>query len=150
MPCAAQTTPAPACSAPGTGMVLPLPFGRGVLVCGAPILVPREGMGRRACRQIEAAMTRAAERGGRAVPGVIAAGMALGAARAARRCCAAMLRRRVARGKEDRGPARRSVEGIEPTPRPPGPLLWLHAASVGEAVSVAAGADQPRARGARR
>jgi 3-deoxy-D-manno-octulosonic-acid transferase len=27
-------------------------------------------------------------------------------------------------------------QGIDPTPRPPGKLLWLHAASVGEAVSV--------------
>ena len=46
-----------------------------------------------------------------------------------------MLRRRVARGKEiaDRLPERR---GLDRTPRPPGRLLWLHAASVGEAVSV--------------
>jgi len=46
-----------------------------------------------------------------------------------------MLRRRVARGKEwaDRLPERR---GIDPTPRPPGRLIWLHAASVGETVSM--------------
>ncbi len=46
-----------------------------------------------------------------------------------------MLRRRVARGKEiaDRLPERR---GIDPTPRPAGRLLWLHAASVGETVSL--------------
>ncbi len=46
-----------------------------------------------------------------------------------------MLRRRVARGKEI---AARLPErwGIEPTPRPPGRLLWLHAASVGESQSV--------------
>lgn len=46
-----------------------------------------------------------------------------------------MLRRRVRRGKEiaARLPERR---GLDPTPRPPGRLLWLHAASVGEAVSV--------------
>lgn len=46
-----------------------------------------------------------------------------------------MLRRRAARGKEvaARLPERR---GIDATPRPPGRLLWLHAASVGEAVSV--------------
>ncbi|GAC1342843.1 MAG: 3-deoxy-D-manno-octulosonic acid transferase [Acetobacteraceae bacterium] len=45
------------------------------------------------------------------------------------------LRRRVARGKETaaRLPER---EGHDPTPRPAGRLLWLHAASVGEAVSV--------------
>lgn len=46
-----------------------------------------------------------------------------------------MLRRRAARGKEI---AARLAEreGIDPTPRPPGPLLWLHAASVGESVSL--------------
>ena len=46
-----------------------------------------------------------------------------------------MLRRRVQRGKElpERLPERR---GIDSTPRPPGKLLWLHAASVGETVSM--------------
>ena len=46
-----------------------------------------------------------------------------------------MLARRVHRGKEiaDRLPER---EGIDPTPRPPGRLVWVHAASVGEAVSI--------------
>ena len=45
----------------------------------------------------------------------------------------AMLARRAARGKEiaSRLPERR---GIDATPRPDGPLLWLHAASVGESV----------------
>jgi len=47
------------------------------------------------------------------------------------------LRRRVARGKED--PARLSERrGIASAPRPNGPLVWLHAASVGEAQSVLA------------
>jgi 3-deoxy-D-manno-octulosonic-acid transferase len=47
----------------------------------------------------------------------------------------AMLRRRIDRGKElaDRLPER---FGIDPTPRPAGRLLWLHAASVGETMSV--------------
>ncbi len=47
----------------------------------------------------------------------------------------AMLRRRVARGKEvaARLPER---EGIDPTPRPAGLLVWLHAASVGESQSI--------------
>jgi 3-deoxy-D-manno-octulosonic-acid transferase len=46
-----------------------------------------------------------------------------------------LLRRRVAAGKED--PARQAERrGIDPSPRPAGKLLWLHAASVGEAVSV--------------
>ena len=46
-----------------------------------------------------------------------------------------LLRRRAARGKEllHRLPER---EGIDRTPRPPGRLLWVHGASVGEAVSV--------------
>ena len=46
-----------------------------------------------------------------------------------------MLRRRVRRNKEvaARLPERR---GIDPTPRPAGKLIWLHAASVGETVSA--------------
>jgi len=45
------------------------------------------------------------------------------------------LRRRLARGKEWRG---RLAErrGVDPTPRPEGRLVWLHAASVGETVSA--------------
>jgi 3-deoxy-D-manno-octulosonic-acid transferase len=45
------------------------------------------------------------------------------------------LRRRVANGREiaDRLPER---FGIDPTSRPPGPLLWMHAASVGETMSI--------------
>jgi 3-deoxy-D-manno-octulosonic-acid transferase len=46
-----------------------------------------------------------------------------------------LLQVRQARGKEVRG---RIAErrGIDPTPRPPGRLVWLHAASVGETVSI--------------
>ena len=46
-----------------------------------------------------------------------------------------MIRRRLAAGKEMAG---RTGErfGIDPTPRPPGKLIWLHAASVGETVSI--------------
>jgi 3-deoxy-D-manno-octulosonic-acid transferase len=46
-----------------------------------------------------------------------------------------LLRRRLHRGKEIAG---RLAErrGIDTTPRPPGRLLWLHAASVGETVSI--------------
>lgn len=45
------------------------------------------------------------------------------------------LRRRARAGKED--PARLPErEGIDPTPRPAGKLLWLHAASVGESLSI--------------
>jgi 3-deoxy-D-manno-octulosonic-acid transferase len=46
-----------------------------------------------------------------------------------------LLRHRARIGKED--PARRGErEGIDATPRPAGKLLWMHAASVGEALSV--------------
>jgi len=46
-----------------------------------------------------------------------------------------MLRMRQARGKELPGRLRER-RGIDPTPRPPGLLIWLHAASVGETVSI--------------
>lgn len=42
-------------------MILPLPFGRGVLVCGTPIAVPRTGWDT-AIGEIESALTAAAER----------------------------------------------------------------------------------------
>jgi 3-deoxy-D-manno-octulosonic-acid transferase len=46
-----------------------------------------------------------------------------------------LLRRRLATGKED--PARQAERrGIDTTPRPAGKLLWLHAASIGEAISA--------------
>lgn len=45
------------------------------------------------------------------------------------------LRRRVAQGKEVPGRLDER-RGIDPTPRPPGRVLWLHAASVGETASV--------------
>jgi 3-deoxy-D-manno-octulosonic-acid transferase len=55
------------------------------------------------------------------------------------------LRKRVTKGKEiaARLPER---EGIDPAPRPPGRLLWMHAASVGEAVSVLPVLDALRGR----
>jgi 3-deoxy-D-manno-octulosonic-acid transferase len=46
-----------------------------------------------------------------------------------------MLRMRQARGKELPGRLRER-RGIDPTPRPAGRLIWLHAASVGETVSI--------------
>ncbi|HYZ61481.1 MAG TPA: lysophospholipid acyltransferase family protein [Acetobacteraceae bacterium] len=60
VPCAAQTRPRRVLST-WDRMVLPLPFGRGVLVCGAPIAVPRAGW-ECVLPGIEAAMTRACER----------------------------------------------------------------------------------------
>ena len=60
VPCSAQTTRRRVLPT-WDRMALPLPFGRGVLVCGAPILVPREDWA--ACLPaIEAALTEAAER----------------------------------------------------------------------------------------
>jgi 3-deoxy-D-manno-octulosonic-acid transferase len=51
------------------------------------------------------------------------------------------LARRMARGKEDRErfPER---QGIAAQPRPPGKLVWVHAASIGEAVSMLALIDR--------
>jgi len=73
------------------------------------------------------------------VPGLIAPGL-IASAYAALATLAApalrvMLRRRVRRGKEI---AARLPErwGEDATPRPPGRLLWLHGASVGEAMSL--------------
>ena len=46
-----------------------------------------------------------------------------------------LLARRARRGKED--PARRGERlGIAARPRPAGPLVWAHAASVGESLSL--------------
>lgn len=58
----------------------------------------------------------------------------------------AILSWRVRRGKED--PARlRERYGEASLPRPPGPLVWVHAASVGETVSVLPMVDRILARG---
>lgn len=60
VPCAAQTSRRRIVPT-WDRMVLPLPFGRGVLVCGAPIVVPRHGWAD-ALPGIERALTDAAER----------------------------------------------------------------------------------------
>lgn len=58
-----------------------------------------------------------------------------GATRVAAPALRRMLRRRAGRGKEI--PARLPErEGIEITPRPAGRLIWLHAASLGETISI--------------
>ena len=59
MPCAAQTTRHRILRT-WDRMVLPLPFGRGVLVCGEPIAVPRGGWAE-SVTLIEAALTGVAE-----------------------------------------------------------------------------------------
>ncbi len=66
--------------------------------------------------------------------GVISAGWHWGATAGAP-LVERMLARRVVRGKEIAGRLGER-RGEELTPRPPGRLLWLHAASVGEALSV--------------
>ena len=85
---------------------------------------------------IGAALTAAAERADRLCAGLnaLAAAWAV-AATAAAPGLRLLLRARAARGKEVRG---RLAErrGIDPTPRPPGRLVWLHAASVGETMSI--------------
>ncbi|HUC17652.1 MAG TPA: 3-deoxy-D-manno-octulosonic acid transferase [Acetobacteraceae bacterium] len=67
--------------------------------------------------------------------GELPAAIWAGSARLATPALRLWLRRRLAAGKERPG---RLAErrGIDPTPRPGGKLLWLHAASVGEIVSV--------------
>ena len=132
IPCAAQTS-ARRVLATWDRMVLPLPFGRGVLVCAAPIAVPRDAWNA-SLPQIEGGDDGGSPAGGRLVRGMIPAawhwGATLGVPLLER-----MLDRRVVAGKED---AARLNErrGYETGPRPPGRLLWLHAASIGEAVSV--------------
>lgn len=59
VPCAAQTSRRRVLPT-WDRMVLPLPFGRGVLVCGTPIAVPREGW-EASLQEIEAALTAAAD-----------------------------------------------------------------------------------------
>ena len=121
-------------------MLLPLPYGRGVLVCGAPLhIVPRAGwadalptLASRADPRSQTRLTRCAGRDGAEHDGPGLARCGHGCWRPGLR---AMLRRRVRRGKE--AAARLGErEGFEATPRPPGKLLWVHAASVGESMSV--------------
>lgn len=71
----------------------------------------------------------------RRLTGAAAAAVWAGTAGLAAPALRLWLRRRLARGKERPG---RLAErrGIDPTPRPPGRLVWLHAASVGETASA--------------
>lgn len=57
-----------------------------------------------------------------------------------------LLLRRLKRGKEDRERLRER-HGFSRTPRPKGPLVWLHCASVGEMIAVLPLMDRLRARG---
>jgi lysophospholipid acyltransferase (LPLAT)-like uncharacterized protein len=66
LPCAAQITHRRVLGS-WDRMILPLPWGRGVLVCGAPIAVPRDGWDA-ALPEISAALTRASDEAQRACP----------------------------------------------------------------------------------
>jgi lysophospholipid acyltransferase (LPLAT)-like uncharacterized protein len=66
LPCAAQTSRRIVLRS-WDRMVLPLPFGRGVLVCAAPLAVPRQGW-RESVPLIEAALIAATEQADRACP----------------------------------------------------------------------------------
>ena len=134
LPCAAQTTRRWVLRT-WDRMVVPKPFGRGVVVCLPTIAVePRRLAGRGAGDR------RGADRGGREGGSAVPRLNPLGAAWAVAATAAApglrlMLRVRQARGKEVPG---RLAErrGIDATPRPPGRLIWLHAAWVGETMSI--------------
>src|SRR6185437_15559701 len=81
---------------------------------------------------------RGTDRGGKQGGHIVSDVMSLGWAAATTAAAPAlrlMLLARQARGKEIAG---RLAErrGIDVTPRPPGPLIWLHAASVGETMSI--------------
>jgi 3-deoxy-D-manno-octulosonic-acid transferase len=69
-----------------------------------------------------------------------------GLTRAAAPLAGALLNWRLRRGKED--PQRIGERhGVPSLPRPPGPLVWVHAASVGELISVLSLIERIRARG---
>ena len=143
LPCAARSTRQRVLGS-WDRMRLPLPFGRGVLVCGPPLTVPRGPVARRraSLADIAAALTAACDAADAWAPerpdergSVSLAGRAwAGAAAAAAPLLRPYLRRRAERGKEIAARlAERRGEGGE---RPPGRLLWLHAASVGETLSL--------------
>src|SRR6185437_7897810 len=111
---------------------------------GGPIVRRTRGLssgGRACCHPADAPGVAFRQSGARATgAAMIAARMSLlplwaGAATVAAPGLRLLLRARVRQGKEiaARLPERR---GVDPTPRPPGRLLWLHAASVGETVSI--------------
>src|SRR5207248_5948672 len=127
---------------------LALPFGRGVFIWGEPIEIEPEldeASLEHARLLVENRMNEMAEQADRRV------GRGSGERRQSamlpalyRALTAALtpfvrlfLKRRQYRGKEDRARVGERL-GITGVRRPPGPLVWLHAASVGEAASVLA------------
>ncbi|GEN58968.1 glycosyltransferase N-terminal domain-containing protein [Acetobacter nitrogenifigens] len=143
-------------------MIVPLPFGRGRLVCGPPLVVARgrrdemraqltaglnEAMAEAGRRLADAdyderlASMRAPVISGQQDAQTTTVGRALGSVWAAIASLIApglivMLRRRVARGKELPARLRERIGLGGGVARPPGSLVWIHAASVGETVSV--------------
>ena len=144
LPCAAQTLRRRVLRT-WDRMIVPLPFSRGILVCLPPIAVPRDAGAdpdhAASLGAITAALTAAADRADAlcaarwAGPRCALASVWAAATSLAAPALRLLLWRRLRRGKEIAG---RLAErrGIDPTPRPPGRLLWLHAASVGETVSI--------------
>ena len=144
-------------------MILPLPFGRGRIVCAEPVHV-KDGNRGTAATQLLERLNAAQEEAGRSAdsyperlapmpsqcvtdkpvsaPPHPAAAQRAGApffwnvlASALAPALIVMLRHRLRRGKELRGRLRERL-GLDEMPRPAGPLVWFHAASVGETVSI--------------
>ena len=127
---------------------LALPFGRGVFIWGEPIEIePHLGEGRleRARLLVESRMNALAEQADRRVGHRTRQPREFNVLPVIYRALTApltplvllYLKRRQRRGKEDAARAGERL-GITAIRRPPGPLLWVHAASVGETASVLA------------
>ncbi|MFW7267596.1 glycosyltransferase N-terminal domain-containing protein [Gluconacetobacter sp. Hr-1-5] len=114
-------------------MMLPLPFGRGRIVCGAPIAVTRDDQD--AARSHLATALDAAMHAAAPTPAGTAQRLWAGLATLLAPALTLLLHRRLTRDKEIRGRQRERM-GLTAQPRPPGRLVWLHAASVGETLSI--------------
>ncbi|NHN88558.1 glycosyltransferase N-terminal domain-containing protein [Acetobacter conturbans] len=145
-------------------MILPLPFGRGRIVCGTPLHIEKGDARETARVLLGERLTAAQDEAGRVAasyPDSLAtmpsAAVAEGPMKAPHtparpfrasapllwNLCASllapalivMLRIRLRRGKEIAERLRERL-GLDKSQRPPGPLIWLHAASVGETISI--------------
>jgi len=107
---------------------LPLPWGRGRIVCGAPLPPDADNA------TLENALNDVSERAQRDDPSVLHAVWG-GIGWVLAPFLIALVHRRLARGKEI---ADRRLEriGLSTLPRPDGRLIWLHGASVGETMSL--------------
>lgn len=113
-------------------LAVPLPFGRGELVLGAPL--DAETTSEALAKALNDA-ARAAERRLSLVRATTADRLWAALGNILRPLVIAMLRIRLARGREIRGRLRERM-GLSRAKRPAGTLLWLHAASVGECRSA--------------